>query len=187
LRGEGVQRPALVRHRHNYFNVFRRRFISAAADGVHGNGSALPICVQTGKVRPRDSIIWRMLGWERKLGYSAVPAEEGRMGLFDGILGGVIGVEGATLLNKFIENQGGLQSIVSQFEKNGFGDTVKSWISLGPNSPITTDQIRQVLGSEKVKELAAKLGLPSDKLAELLAQHLPQAVDTATPDGKLPS
>lgn len=109
------------------------------------------------------------------------------MGLFDGILGGVIGVEGATLLNKFIENQGGLQNIVSQFEKNGFGDTVKSWISLGPNSPITTDQIRQVLGSEKVKELAAKLGLPSDKLAELLAQHLPQAIDTATPDGKLPS
>jgi uncharacterized protein YidB (DUF937 family) len=109
------------------------------------------------------------------------------MGMFDGILGGIIGVEGATLLNSFIEKQGGLQNIVSQFEKNGFGDTMKSWISQGQNLPITTDEIRQALGSEKVKELAAKLGIPADKLAGLLAQHLPQTIDTATPDGKLPA
>ena len=109
------------------------------------------------------------------------------MGLFDGILGGVIGAGATALLNGFIEKQGGLQNVVSQFEKNGFGDTMKSWISLGQNLPITADQIRQVLGSDKVKELAATVGLPADKLAELLAQHLPQAIDKATPDGKLQS
>ncbi len=109
------------------------------------------------------------------------------MGLFDKILGGVIGVGATTLVNKFIEQQGGLQNVVSQFEKNGFGDTVKSWISKGPNLPITTDQIRQALGSDKVKELAAKMGLPADKLAEKLAHYLPQAIDKETPDGKLPS
>jgi uncharacterized protein YidB (DUF937 family) len=109
------------------------------------------------------------------------------MGMFDGILGGVIGARATTLLNSFIENQGGLQNIASQFEKNGFGDTIKSWISQGQNLPITADQIHQALGSDKVKELAAKLGLPVDKLAELLAQHLPQAIDKVTPDGKLPS
>jgi uncharacterized protein YidB (DUF937 family) len=109
------------------------------------------------------------------------------MGLFDKILGGVIGAGGTTLLNSFIEQQGGLQNVVSQFEKNGFGDTMKSWISQGQNLPITADQIRQALGSDKVKDLAAKMGLPADKIADLLAQHLPQAVDKATPDGKLPS
>jgi uncharacterized protein YidB (DUF937 family) len=109
------------------------------------------------------------------------------MGIFDGILGGVIGAGATTLLNKFIEQQGGLQNVVSQFEKNGFGDTMKSWISQGRNLPITADQIHQALGSDKVKELAAKMGLPADKLAELLAQHLPQAIDKVTPDGKLPS
>src|ERR1700732_1941249 len=107
------------------------------------------------------------------------------MGLFDGILGGVIGAGATTLLNKFIEQQGGLQNIVSQFEKNGFGDTMKSWISQGRNLPITADQIQQALGSDMVKELAARMGLPADKLAELLAQHLPQAIDKVTPDGKL--
>jgi len=109
------------------------------------------------------------------------------MGLFDKILGGVVGAGATTLLNSFIEKQGGLQNVVSQFEKNGFGDTMKSWISQGQNLPITADQIHQALGSDKVKELAAKMGLPADKLADLLAQHLPQAIDTATPDGKLPS
>ena len=109
------------------------------------------------------------------------------MGMFDGILGGVIGAGTTALLNSFIEKQGGLQNVVSQFEKNGFGDTMKSWISQGQNLPITADQIHQALGSDKVKELAAKMGLPADKLAELLAQHLPHAIDRVTPDGKLPS
>src|ERR1700730_6960670 len=109
------------------------------------------------------------------------------MGLFDKILGGVVGAGATTLLNSFIEKQGGLQNIASQFEKNGFGDTMRSWISQGQNLPITSDQIRQAIGSEKATELAAKPGLPADNLADLLAQHLPQAIDTATPDGKLPS
>ena len=109
------------------------------------------------------------------------------MGLLDGILGGAIGVEGATLLNSFIEKQGGLQNIASQFEKNGFGATMKSWISQGENMPVTADEIQQALGSSKVQELAAKLGLPADKLASLLAQHLPQAIDKATPGGTLPA
>jgi uncharacterized protein YidB (DUF937 family) len=109
------------------------------------------------------------------------------MGMFDGILGGVFGAGATTLLNSFIEKQGGLQNIASQFEKNGFGDTMRSWISQGRNLPITADQIHQALGSDTVKNLAAKMGLPADKLAELLAQHLPQAIDKVTPEGKLPS
>jgi uncharacterized protein YidB (DUF937 family) len=113
--------------------------------------------------------------------------ERVHMGIFDGVLGGVIGAGATALLNSYIEKQGGLQNVVSQFEKTGFGDTMKSWISRGQNLPITADQIRQALGSDTVKELAAKVGLPTDKIAELLAQHLPQAIDKATPDGKLPS
>jgi uncharacterized protein YidB (DUF937 family) len=109
------------------------------------------------------------------------------MSIFDKILGGVIGAGAMKLLDSYIEKQGGLQNVVSQFEKNGLGDTMKSWISQGPNLPITADQIHQALGSDMVKNLAAKMGLPADKIAELLAQHLPQAIDKVTPDGKLPS
>jgi uncharacterized protein YidB (DUF937 family) len=109
------------------------------------------------------------------------------MGIFDGILGGVVGAAATKLLDHYIERQGGLQNVVSQFEKSGYGDTMKSWISKGQNLPITADQMHQVLGSDTVKALAAKMGLPADKIAEMLAQHLPHAVDKVTPDGKLPS
>ncbi len=57
----------------------------------------------------------------------------------------------------------------------------------GPNLPINAEQIQQALGSEKVREMAAKFGIPVDKIADLLAKHLPTAIDTATPEGKLPT
>jgi uncharacterized protein YidB (DUF937 family) len=108
------------------------------------------------------------------------------MGLLDGIMGGVIGVEIATLLNGYIEKRGGLQGVLADFEKNGYGDKVKSWVGTGPNLPISAEQVQQALGSERVKELGAKFGIPMDKVAAQLAEYLPKAIDKATPEGKLP-
>ncbi len=83
-------------------------------------------------------------------------------------------------------SQGGLNAIVAKLEQAGFGEQVKSWIGTGQNLPITADQLRQVLGSDVVRQLAAKYNVPVDQLSEILAQQLPQAVDHASPDGKLP-
>jgi len=106
------------------------------------------------------------------------------MGLLDGILGGVIGAEALSLIKGYIDKHGGIEGVVAEFEKTGLGQQAKSWISTGPNLPITSEQIQQALGSEKVKELAAKFGIPVDKVADLLAQYLPTAIDKATPEGK---
>jgi uncharacterized protein YidB (DUF937 family) len=83
-------------------------------------------------------------------------------------------------------NQGTLNAIVAKLEQAGLGDQVKSWIGTGQNLPITADQVRQVLGSETVKQLAAKYNIPVDQISEVLAHQLPLAVDHASPDGKLP-
>jgi uncharacterized protein YidB (DUF937 family) len=112
--------------------------------------------------------------------------QEDDMGLLDGILGGVIGAEALSLVKGYIDKRGGLEGVVAEFEKSGFGQQVKSWVGTGPNLPISSEQIKQALGSEKVKELAASTGLPLDKVADFLAEYLPTAVDKATPDGKLP-
>jgi len=108
------------------------------------------------------------------------------MGLLDGILGGVIGAEALSLVKGYIDKHGGIEGVVAEFEKTGLGQQAKSWVSTGPNLPITSEQIQQALGSEKVKELAAKFGIPVDKVSELLAKYLPTAVDKATPEGTLP-
>jgi uncharacterized protein YidB (DUF937 family) len=82
--------------------------------------------------------------------------------------------------------QGGLTAIVAKLQQAGLGDQVKSWLGNGQNLPITADQLHQVLGSDVVKQLAAKYNIPVDQISQILAQQLPAAVDHASPDGKLP-
>ncbi len=83
-------------------------------------------------------------------------------------------------------SQGGLNAIIAKLQQAGFGEQVNSWIGNGQNLPITAEQLERVLGSDTVKQLAAKFNIPVDQLSKVLAQQLPVAVDKASPDGKLP-
>ena len=83
-------------------------------------------------------------------------------------------------------SQGGLSAIVAKLQQAGFGDQVKSWIGTGQNLPISAQQLQEVLGSDQVKQLAARFGIPVDQLSTVLAQILPTAVDQASPKGTLP-
>jgi uncharacterized protein YidB (DUF937 family) len=105
------------------------------------------------------------------------------MGMLDGLLGGVVGAEMATVVNGLIQKHGGVQGIVAQLEQQGLGGTVRSWVGTGANLPITPDQIHQAFGSDTVKELAAKVGISPQDLAAKLSQILPQTIDKLTPGG----
>ena len=105
------------------------------------------------------------------------------MGLLEGMLGGVIGGEMATVVSGLIEKHGGVQGIVAQLEQQGLGGTVKSWVGTGANLPITADQIHAAFGSNVIAGLAAKVGMDPNALAAKLAQVLPQAVNHLTPNG----
>jgi uncharacterized protein YidB (DUF937 family) len=109
------------------------------------------------------------------------------MGLLDGILGGFIGGEMASVVNRLIAEQGGLSAIVSKFEQAGLGPTVQSWISTGPNAAVSPDEVHRALGPELLQQLAAKTGLSTQELADKLAQILPGLVDHLTPDGVVPT
>ena len=108
------------------------------------------------------------------------------MGLLDGVLGGVVGAGMVSVVNGIIEKHGGVQGIVNEFEKNGLGATVKSWVGTGPNDPVSAADVHRVLGADLLQQLAAKSGLPVQELVDKLAQVLPQAVDRLTPDGTIP-
>jgi uncharacterized protein YidB (DUF937 family) len=83
-------------------------------------------------------------------------------------------------------SQGGLSAIVAKLQQAGFGDQVKSWLGNGQNLPITAQQLQEVLGSDAVKQLAAKYNIPVDQITQILAQQIPNAVDKASPNGTLP-
>jgi uncharacterized protein YidB (DUF937 family) len=108
------------------------------------------------------------------------------MGMLDGLLGGIVGAGMMSVLNGIIEKHGGLQGVVNEFEKNGLGQTVKSWVGTGPNDPISADDVHKVFGADLLQQLAAKSGLSVSDLAQKLSQVLPKAVDSMTPDGTIP-
>jgi len=108
------------------------------------------------------------------------------MGLLDGMLGGIVGAGMVSVGNNLLEQHGGVQGVVNQFEKNGLGATVKSWVGTGPNQAISPDEVHRALGPDLIQQLSAKSGLSVQDLTQRLAQILPDAVDKMTPDGTIP-
>ena len=108
------------------------------------------------------------------------------MGMLDGLLGGIVGAGMVSVVNNLLEQHGGLQGVVNEFEKKGLGGTVRSWVGTGPNQPISPEEVHKVLGPELLQQLSQKSGLSVQDLTQKLSQVLPQAVDKMTPDGTIP-
>jgi uncharacterized protein YidB (DUF937 family) len=93
----------------------------------------------------------------------------------------------AGVMQMITSQPGGLSGLVQQFHDKGLGSLVSSWVGTGQNLPISGEQIQHVLGSEQVKELAAKAGISPETASSHLAQLLPQLVDKLTPNGQIPA
>jgi uncharacterized protein YidB (DUF937 family) len=110
--------------------------------------------------------------------------------MFDG-LGGVLqdalaregGMSG--LFATAFQGAGGFDGVLAKLNNAGLGAQVNSWLGKGENLPLTAEEIQGALGEEHLKQLATALGVPMDQVAGVLAQHLPAAVDKASPNGVL--
>ena len=103
------------------------------------------------------------------------------------IAGGAIGAAALTLVKDYIEKQGGLDAVVKNFQDSGFKRQVDSWISTGKNEALSSIEVGQAIGIEKIKKLAEAAGVDVNKARDLLAEYLPIVIDKATPEGKLPT
>lgn len=79
-------------------------------------------------------------------------------------------------VESLIQNQGGVQGLVRQFEKAGLGSIAQSWVGKGENHPISSGQIYRVFGYETLQQIGAKVGLAADEVAAKLSHLLPEAV-----------
>lgn len=130
------------------------------------------------------------------------------MGLFDQMMGGVLGKVGGTglmtgMLNSALSGGlgdalpgmvnsalvktefGSLQGLLTYLQENGLADQVASWLSSGPNLAVTSQQLIAVIGPEHLAHISGAVGLPPETLGDLLAQHLPQLIDRLSPEGEL--
>jgi uncharacterized protein YidB (DUF937 family) len=113
------------------------------------------------------------------------------MGLFDSILSSVLGGLNnnqqsglMSAVSGLLTKSGGIEGLMQQFGSHGLGDLVKGWVSTGPNPPATPANIEQVLGADRLQQMAAQTGIDRSQIAGHIAQILPQLVDRLTPEGK---
>ena len=90
-----------------------------------------------------------------------------------GALGSIFGGNG---------EEGGLDlsSMVSNLTNGNLGEVVGSWIGNGENAAIDTDQVSDLLGSDKISAFADELGVSVDSAKQALSDVLPNLVDQAT-------
>jgi len=94
------------------------------------------------------------------------------MGLLDGLLGGLMGGmpgSGAgtqqqqnplmLIALQLLQQNGGLQGMLSKFQQAGYGSQADSWVSTGQNMPISADALQQVLGQGQLGQIAQQLGM----------------------------
>ncbi len=115
------------------------------------------------------------------------------MGIMDGIMskvggqgegGGIASV--AKLFGGGAGGAGGLQGMVSKLSQSGMGDQVQSWVGTGRNEPVTGAQVKGALDPESLRTFAQQSGTTPEEASDQLAQALPQMVDKATPQGRIP-
>lgn len=101
----------------------------------------------------------------------------------------------SSLLGGGNNNNGGLDlgSLVSGMLSNnsasseggGLSDILGSWLGDGENQAVSGNQIKDMLGGDKISEFASKLGVGEDDAANSLAEAVPQMVDKGSSGGSL--
>jgi len=80
---------------------------------------------------------------------------------------------------------GGMGNILSAMKEKGLGSVADSWLGDGDNEEISADQLRDVMGGDKVTEMATELGTDENSLLSGLKDALPQMVDKSSSGGSL--
>lgn len=113
--------------------------------------------------------------------------QRGAVGDFMNQAWGRVEANAPTLLRQVLgeTDVGSIGGLLTKLQQAGLGDKVASWLGNGSNLPITAEQLRDALGDEHVQQIANSLGLPTDKILDMLSQHLPAAVDKMSPNGTL--
>ena len=117
------------------------------------------------------------------------------MGLFDALAKEILSkVSGGGGQNPLLDialnlitspNTGGLQGLIENFKSKGLEDIISSWVGTGQNQPISKEQIFNVLGKERIQNIAQKMGIPQEEATGGLANLLPEIIDKLTPNGKI--
>ena len=116
-----------------------------------------------------------------KLGAQLVMSKLGGDGASSDSISSVLG----NLLGGDDNGGGGMGNILSAMKEKGLGSIADSWLGDGDNEEISTHQLRDVMGGDKVTEMASELDTDEDSLLSGLKDALPQMIDKSSSGGSL--
>jgi uncharacterized protein YidB (DUF937 family) len=79
-----------------------------------------------------------------------------------------------------------MQGMMSALQSKGLGREVKSWVSNGQNTQITSADVKKAADPAALRAMASAQGMSPDEICGHVAKMLPVMVDQATPDGMVP-
>jgi len=83
------------------------------------------------------------------------------------------------------EGQSNLGGIISAMQGKGLGSIAESWLGDGNNADISSDQVREVVGSDKIAAMASELNTDEGSILDGLKDALPQIIDKSSRGGSL--
>src|SRR5262245_20363139 len=81
---------------------------------------------------------------------------------------------------------GGIGAMLEQFQRAGYGEQARSWVSTGLNVSISREILAQVFGRDGLAQIASQAGLSEQQASAGLTEVLPEVVDRLTPQGEVP-
>lgn len=114
------------------------------------------------------------------------------MGLFDSLVGTALSAvaggdnqqnQALQLVLQLVQQNGGnVGSLLTQLQQGGLGDALQSWISNGANQAVAGSDVENALGGS-LQQAAEQVGVNGSDAGSLLAQYLPQIINSLTPNG----
>jgi len=78
-----------------------------------------------------------------------------------------------------------LGGLIAAMQGKGLGSIAESWLGDGANADISTEQVREVVGRDKVAAMASQLNTDEGSLLDSLKDALPQIIDKSSSGGSL--
>lgn len=72
-----------------------------------------------------------------------------------------------------IDEYGGVSNFIDEVKKRGIPEKAKAWVEDGKKFVLSQEQVKKLLGDERIKKVAEKLKTTPDHLATLLGEALP--------------
>ena len=90
------------------------------------------------------------------------------------------------LAMRWVQRNGGMNAVLEKFRQKGMVRQTQSWVDTGENQPLDEQSVEQVVGRDELAQMAQRLGVPEEQIAQALAEIMPEMVDKMTPQGQLP-